>query len=60
MDYITVFDEAREEAREKFTKSIILKMLKKALPLAEIADLSDTSEAKIRESAKENGIECQP
>ena len=51
MDYITVFDEAREEgyeegrkegraeAREKFTKSIILKMLKKAMPLAEIADL---------------------
>jgi hypothetical protein len=46
--------------REKFTKSIILKMLKKALLLAEIADLCDTSEAKIREIAKENGIECQP
>jgi flagellar biosynthesis/type III secretory pathway protein FliH len=71
MDYITVFDEAREEgyeegrkegraeAREKFTKSIILKMLKKAMPLAEIADLSDTGEAKIREIAKENGIKCQ-
>ena len=76
MDYITVFDEAREEGyeegrkegraegrkegreegRAEERKNFILKMLKKAKPLGEIVDLSESSVEKIKEVAKENGI----
>lgn len=48
--------EGREEGRAEERKNFILKMLKKAKPLGEIVDLSESSVEKIKEVAKENGI----
>ncbi len=56
MNYIRVFDEAKDEGREEERKNFILKMLKKAKPIGEIVDLSESSVEKIKEIAKENGI----